>query len=228
MTDNLQFRRWVPSDGRRTLMDFYSVVCSCDEPKREGRYMLQYMLERLARRPKMEAVWAELKRFERVTPGGLIAAIVVIWISAIIGATRMTKDVWARLMPVNLATHARIVAEAMQAEDPEIRTEEGISETTLTELARAAAFFERDADFVYKALTIAPPPRKARARNAHQIAFVNRMCDWLWQRSGRRPYTLVAILANVVFDVPEHKEWSADRVKHCYRSRSRTGDAREH
>src|SRR6516165_7471766 len=135
------------------------------------------------------------------------------------------RPVWARLMPVNLATHARIVAEAMQAEDPEIRTEEGISETTLRELARAAAFFERDADFVYKALTIAPPPRKARARNAHQIAFVNRMCDWLWQRSGRRPYTLVAILANVVFDVPEHKEWSADRVKHCYRSRSRTGDA---
>ena len=142
---------------------------------------------------------------------------------------RLTKDVWANLMQRNPAIHAaRIVAEAMQAEDPEIRAEEGITETTLTELARAAAFYKRDADFLYKALTIAPPSRTVRAWKAPQIAFVNRMCDWPWQRSGRRPYTLVAILVNVVFDVPADKEWTADRVKHCYRSRSRTGDAREH
>ena len=224
MTDNLRFQRSVPSDGRRALMDLYSIVCSCDRPMRETRYMVQ----RLAQRTRMEAVWAELKRFERVTPGFLTWAIYVVWLSAITGTMRLTKGVWAHLMQRNLAPHARIVAEAMQAEDPEVRAEEGITDTTLTEVARAAAIYKRRADLLYEALTIAPPPRKARARNAHQIAFVNGMCDVLWQRSGRRPYTLVAILANVVFDVPEHKEWSADRVKHCYRSRSRTGDAREH
>jgi len=47
------------------------------------------------------------------------------------------------------------------------------------------------------------------------------MCDLLKQPTGRRPYTLVAILTNVAFNVPEDKQWDADRVKHCYRSRSR-------
>ena len=79
-----------------------------------------------------------------------------------------------------------------------------------------------------KALTsgsaIAPLPRKLGAHNADQIAFVNCMCGLPWSRTGsrQRPYSLIAILTNVAFDLPEKKEWDADRVKHCYASRSRS------
>jgi hypothetical protein len=108
----------------------------------------------------------------------------------------------------------------MQAVHPAIRERGGITDATLTELNRAAAFLDKQAGFIDQLVSIAPLPRKARARNAHQIAFVNRMCERLWQSAGRRPYTLIAILTNVAFDVQDN-EWDADRVKHCYRSRSR-------
>jgi len=124
-------------------------------------------------------------------------------------------------MPHELATQARTVLNAMQAVDPTIREGKGITDETLTELNRVAIFFEKQAQFIDQLIDSAPLPRKARARNAHHIAFVNRMCERLWQPTGRRPYKLVAILANVAFDVPEDRQWDADRVKHCYRSRSR-------
>jgi hypothetical protein len=52
------------------------------------------------------------------------------------------------------------------------------------------------------------------------------MCDLFWHPHGRRPYALVGTLTNVVFDLSEKTEWNADRVKHCYRARSKR--AREH
>src|SRR5207302_1850115 len=119
------------------------------------------------------------------------------------------------------AIESRAVANRMRAVDPTIRAAEGITDTTLAELDHVAAYFERNAETWDTLSKIAWPPRKARAKNALQIAFVNAICNFLWRESKRRPYTLVAILANVVFDVPEDELWDVDRVKKCYASGSR-------
>ena len=92
---------------------------------------------------------------------------------------------------------------------------------TLQELKRVANFFQRGDDAIDFSLKIAPLPRKLGAHAADQIAFVNCMCDQSWTGSRRRPYSLIALLTNVAFDLPEKEEWDADRVKHCYAARSR-------
>jgi hypothetical protein len=91
---------------------------------------------------------------------------------------------------------------------------------TLTELDRVAGFLKSEVEFVDAMINWTPLPRKIRASTAQQVAFVDHMCNRLYQPTGRRPYALVAILANVTFDVSE--EWNADRVKKCYASRSRS------
>jgi len=113
------------------------------------------------------------------------------------------------------------VANGLRAIDPADRADEGITDTMVTESDRVAAYFERKAEIWDKGSKVAWPPRKAGARNALQIAFVNTMCGWLRESRGRRPYTLVAILTNVTFNVPADQPWDADRVKKCYASRSR-------
>src|SRR5262249_26147394 len=84
------------------------------------------------------------------------------------------------------------------------------------------AFFKHEAEIRDAITRTAQPPRKKRARKAEQVAFVNTLCGIRsWQSSSRRPYTLVAILVNVVFDEPADSPWDADRFKHCHHSRSR-------
>jgi hypothetical protein len=119
--------------------------------------------------------------------------------------------------PHVLAPNARAIANYVRSVDPIIRARKGITETTLEELDRVAAFIEREAEDTDRWVKIARPPRKAGARNAHHVAFVNCMCDMFLQPKGRRPYSLVAILVNVAFSM---ESWDDDRVKHCYRSRS--------
>ena len=120
-----------------------------------------------------------------------------------------------------LATQVSRAVDAIRAVDPSIRIENEITVVTLTELDRVASFLKSEVEFADAMINWTPLPRKIRVHNAREIAFVDHMCKRLWQPTGRRPYTLVAILANVTFDVPEGKEWDADRVKKCYASRSR-------
>jgi hypothetical protein len=117
---------------------------------------------------------------------------------------------------------ARRIAEEIGALDPTIRVEYGITDATQTELDRVANFFEDDVKLIDALISWTPIPRKSRARKAQQVAFVDHICSQLSQPIGRRPYTLVAILANVTFDVSEDNQWDADRVKKCYASRSRS------
>jgi hypothetical protein len=119
---------------------------------------------------------------------------------------------------------AHAIVAAIEALDPFIRAANEITDQTLQELKRVANYFKREDDYLYFWLKIAPLPRKLGADNVHQIAFVDRMCGLSWSNTGSRqqPYSLIAILTNVAFDLPEKKEWDADRVKHCYASRSRS------
>jgi hypothetical protein len=169
----------------------------------------------------MKDAWAELQHFEKVTPSTLVTITVMVWLSAM----RLERE--RRHAPPprrtdqaasahELVPHARALANYVRAIDPSVRAIKGITETTLVELDRATTFIEREVEAIDKWVTIAKPPRKKRALNAPQVAFVNRMCDVFLQPKGRRPYSLVAILVNVAFDMDG---WDNDRVKHCYRSR---------
>jgi hypothetical protein len=218
----LQLPDWMPSDAQETWILFYDLLKS-DNSAREARYMLQ----RLATQPMMKDAWAELKYFDGVQPSIVVSATLSTWNSAMRnhplggGAAPNTRRSFREL-----ANCARTVADAMKTVDPATRAENEITDVSLTELNRVATFLNREAALIDKLVNIAPFSRKQRARNAHQIAFVNRMCHLFMQPTGRRPYTLVAILTNVAFNVPADKQWDADRVKHCYRSRSR--NVREH
>jgi hypothetical protein len=120
------------------------------------------------------------------------------------------------------AACARAIADELLKIHPEIRAEKGVTEVTFTEIERVAAFFKHEAESRDVITRIAQPPRKKRAGKAEQVAFVNALCAArCWQPPLRRPYALVAILVNVVFDEPADLPWDADRVKHCYYSRSR-------
>ena len=212
-SNEIAFPSWFPLDASDAWSIFYSLFS-----ERELRYMMQ----RLATRETMRDAWAELEHFKQVHSGILIVIVILTWLSAMRSRPRGSDTGPIRSpMPHELATQARTVLNAMQAVDPTIREGKGITDETLTELNRVVIFFEKQAQFIDQLIHSAPLPRKARARNAHHIAFVNRMCERLWQPTGRRPYKLVAILTNVAFDVPEDRQWDADRVKHCYRSRSR-------
>jgi hypothetical protein len=215
-TGKIRFANWVPPEARKQFNGLYRIVLL-----REGRYMLQ----RLATRPTMEDSWAELKNFKNVTPDNLVLWTVVGWLSAMRSKPKRHAPpgpaTHTNPLPHELAPGARAVAEYMRAVHSTIRAESGITNTTLLELDRVSAFIQRQADFIDKTVRIAMLPHKAGARNAHHVTFVNFMCDCLSRRQKRRPYLLVAILVNVAFDVMETKEWDYDRVKHCYRSRSR-------
>jgi hypothetical protein len=213
---SFQLPDWVPSEAHETWFLFFEL----SESVREARWMMQ----RLATRDIMKEAWAELKYFEGVQPSVVVARTFSTWLSAMRGRPLGT-DAIPNMRPSfrELANHARIVADAMRAVDPTIRIENEITGASLIELDRVATFLENEDRLLDRQVNAAPFSRKKNARNAHQIAFVNRICDLFMQRTGRRPYMLVAILANVAFDVPADKQWDADRVKHCYRSRSREG-----
>jgi len=213
------FPTWLPPDAKKACSVFIPLVAL-----QKGRYMLQ----RLAIRPAMQELWRELKYFPNIDPGSLITLALFGWLSAM-RPERRRRYAPPSLGPIDtisdhlsdqLPVHARAIADAIRATDPTIRADDGITDATLMELGRVAAFFEGEATLVAELINRVQLPRKAGARNAHQVAFVNHMCGQLWQKVGRRPYILVSILANTVFDPPEDEQWDEDRVKHCYHSRA--------
>jgi hypothetical protein len=216
-SDEIQFPNWIPSDAQQTCNDIVSVVQTAGDPLPDARYVL----ERLATHLEMKGAWIELERFPNLRPGVLLMRTFITWLCAVRNRILHKAPSYDDRGKRELAIMAREVANRIRAVDPTIRVEEGITEVTLAELNRVAEFFEREASTHDALSKIAAPSRKARVSNAVEIAFVNAMCNYLWQPVGRRPYTLVASLANVAVDVRD-KQWDADRVKHCYRSRSGT------
>src|SRR5262249_36280880 len=177
------------------------------------------VLQRLAMQMEMEDAWAELKQhFVDISPSNLIGMTFTVWLLATRNRLLRKFFHFESNRDRKLASMTREVTDAFR--DPAIRAEASITDVTLKELDRVAAFYERRAKNSDVLLRIAPPPKKAGARNADQIAFVYEMCDWLGRQTGRRrPYILVAILANVVFNVSADSLWDADKVKHCFCSR---------
>jgi hypothetical protein len=213
ISSKIHFSSWVPLDAQEAFNIFYPIVAS------EARDMLR----RLAEWPTMKDAWAELPHFQKVTPSDLVTSTLMAWLSAL-RIERRRRRYAPRLLRTDqaadsdvLAPNAWAIANYVRSVNPIIRARKGITETTLEELDRVAAFIEREAEDTEMWVKIARPPRKAGARNAHHVAFVNCMCDMFLQPKGRRPYSLVAILVNVAFSM---ESWDDDRVKHCYRSRS--------
>jgi hypothetical protein len=220
----INFPFWVPEGARATLNTYYDLTYS----ERDHRYMLQ----RLAKHHSMQEAWTRLISFEKITPDVLVTLTFVIWLSARrmghLGSKSRLRRARKKLSEPpaysEITRQAHVIAETVEALDPQIRAANEITNVTLQELRRVADFFKREDESINLWLGIAPLPRKLGARNADQIAFVNRMCGLPWSPTGsrRQPYSLVAILTNVAFDLPEKKEWNADQVKHCYASRSRS------
>lgn len=205
---------WMPLDEQEAWMSFYSGVKKVD---RDARYMLQ----RLASRPEMKEawkMWRELKSI-KVSASTLVTLILSTWLSARIVKERKLGPALL-LPPLELANQAGAVAAAVRAIDPTIRSWNEITDATLMELDRVATFFRQEAQNIAKVIDFTPLPRKVRARSAPEVAFVNRMCAYFWQQYKSRSHDLIATLTNVVFDLRPGKQWDADRVKHCYRSRS--------
>ena len=214
-SDEIQFSRWMPSDAQETCIDLLSTARSA------GHSQAPHVLQRLATRLEMKDAWNELKHFPNRSPGELLWAAFTIWVCALHNHYLHKFPSYADSSLREHAIQARGVANGLRAIDPADRADEGITDTMVTESDRVAAYFERKAEIWDKGSKVAWPPRKAGARNALQIAFVNTMCGWLRESRGRRPYTLVAILTNVTFNVPADQPWDADWVKKCYASRSR-------
>jgi hypothetical protein len=211
----LNFPTWVPQDAREAVTSLYDSVHS----DRECRYMLQ----RIATRDSMKDAWEYLKRFGEYSPSELVLLTTVTWLSA----RRFPSLGKSASEPIPVqesekASLLRAVADEVRVLDPVFRAAYKITEVTQQELERVAAYFEQQADRVLFLVGFAASPRKKGAQNAGQVAFVNHLCGLLWSRMRprRRPYSLVAILTNVAFNVREGGEWDADRVKHCYHSRS--------
>jgi hypothetical protein len=215
----IKFPRWVPKDAQEAVTSLYEAVvddleCRCT-------------LQRIATHDYMKDVWAQ--QFENISPDMLVGLTFLTWNSARriplmrkpVSKVALLGGSASEPNPFEIASQARAIANALNAIHPEILAANKLTEVTQQELDRVAAFFERQGDELRFWTKFATPSRKVRAHNADQIAFVNRLCR-LWSRIGlrRRPYSLVAILTNVAFDVPAHRLWDADRVKHCYGSRS--------
>jgi hypothetical protein len=219
----INFPLWVPEDARATLSRFYNITFS--------ELDCRYMLQRLAMRHCMQEAWGRLKCFE-ISPDVLVTLTFTIWLSAgrmgQLGSKSQLRKARQKLLAQpaysEITQQAHAVAEAIEAADPQIRAANEITDATLQELRRVANFFKRADNDINFWHGIAPFPRKLGAHNADQIEFVNCMCGLPWSRTGSRqqPYSLIAILTNVAFDLPEEEAWDADRVKHCYASRSRS------
>jgi hypothetical protein len=213
--DKIEFPDWVPPDAQQTWTDICSVLNSAGNPLPEARDVLR----RLATRLEMREAWEELKHFK--PHSNLIMAAFSTWLCAIYNRIASLAPQHATLGRAERkrAIRARAIANEMRAVHPTIRAEEGITDVTLAELDRVAAFFERQAKFVGGLRKIAPPPYKRKSPKAEQYAFIYSLCDGYGRASRRRPYRLVAILANVVYNVRD-AQWDEDRVKHLLRARS--------
>jgi hypothetical protein len=225
----INFPVWVPEDARATLSTFYNLLSDRDCLfERDCRFMLR----RLATRHSMQEAWTRLIFFEKITPDVLVTLTYWFWLSArrmghLGSKSRLRKARKKDSEPPSYSDktqQAHAVVAATEALGPFIRAANEITDVTLQELKRVANSLEREDDALNSELKIVPLPRKLGAHNADQIAFVNRMCDLSWSGTGsrRRPYTLIALLTNVAFNLREKKEWDANRVAHCYASRSRS------
>ncbi len=211
---------WMPPDAKDQWVYLNSAV-----QQYSSLHFVRDMLQRLGHRLEMKDAWVELKRFEDVSPRYLVMLTFVTWVSAMRSLPPMGKGIELAVSktPRELAQCARAVYDAIRVLDPTIRAEQGMTQVTLVELARVARFLEGEVNLIIDMIDFAPLPRKVRAGNAAQVTFVNQMCSCLLRPTGlRRPYSLVATLTNVTFDVSETKDWDAVRVRKCYDSRSRT------
>ena len=146
----------------------------------------------------MQEVWTRLIYFEKITPDVLVTLTFVIWLSARrmghLGSKSRLRRARKKLSEPpaysEITRQAHVIAETVEALDPQIRAANEITNVTLQELRRVADFFKREDESINLWLGIAPLPRKLGARNADQIAFVNRMCDLPWSPTGsrQRPY----------------------------------------
>ena len=210
----INFPAWVPQDAREELTS----LCDTVHSDRECRYMLQ----RLATREPMKEAWAQLKQFGKCSPSELVLLTTVTWLSAR-RFPSLEKSASKPIPPESeLASQVRAVADKIRVLHPDFRAAYKITEVTQQELDRVAAYFEQQADRLLFLASFAAPSRKKGARNADQIAFINRFCSLPSPlTSPRRPYRLVAILTNVVFGLPENKDWDAEKVRRCFQSRAR-------
>jgi hypothetical protein len=136
---------WVPPDEREAWEIFYPGMPADD---REMRYMLQ----QLATRVEMKDVWAKLKSL-KASHISLVTLTVSIWMSARIVKER--KLGFAPMPPaLEHAKQARAVAEAVRAIDSTILASSGITDATLVELDRVAAFFRQEAQYITNATPI--------------------------------------------------------------------------
>ena len=178
--DDIRFPNWVPPDAQRLCTGLYLMVqhTSTSDPFPEGLKVLQ----RLATRNEMKDAWAELKHFPNVSPSDLMSWTFLVWLFACHNRLRRKYPHFKfNSDDRELASMTRKVTDALR--DPAIRAEASITDATLRELECVAAFFERRAENFDVRLRIAPPPKKAGARNADQIAFVYQM----WIGGGHRP-----------------------------------------
>jgi hypothetical protein len=213
--DKIQFENWVPPDARETSTNFYSVLASNfpEEVK---------VLQRLAMRVEMKEAWAELTHFPKISRNDLMPWTFMVWLAARHNCLlRKFPNFKSDNRDREIALKTREVIDALR-KHPTIREGASIPETTLLrELECVAASYEERAGYIDAFFRLARPSTKARVHNAAEIAFVYAMCDSLGRHTGRRrPYILVAILANVAFNVSTNNQWDADRVKHCLRARS--------
>src|SRR5215475_14520354 len=212
--DEVQLPNWMPSDAHHISTVLFAVIRDSGNPMPEARDMLQ----RLTTRLEMKDAWRELRHFPNCDASSLVMMTLIIWLCAhqnrvLAKAPHLADSSWR-----TFAIEARALANRMRAVDA---TDEGITDTTLVELDRVAAYFGRNAEAWDALQKIARPPRKARSRNALEIAFLNTLCASLWRPTARRPYKLVATLTNVAFDVHPENLWDADKVKKCYASRKK-------
>jgi hypothetical protein len=162
------------------------------------------MLQRIATRDPMQEAWEQLKRFGEYAPSELVLLTTVTWLSArnIRSVAKLASEPTARESEV--ASQVRAIADEIRVLHSVFRAAYKITEVTQQELDRVAAYFERQADELLFWTSFAVPSRKKGAHNADQIAFVNRLCSLPRSLAGRRrPFSLIAILTNVAFDLPD-------------------------
>jgi hypothetical protein len=227
--DKIEFENWVPLDAQ-AIISLVVQLSIADDPSFEAQKEMVKVFERLATRLEMKDAWAELKHFPNVTPSDLIIMTWVVWLSATLYRRLGLPPNFKSTRKRELASMTREVTRELRTTNPATLAEAGITETTLKELERVTAFLQQQAGVFDLLLRISAPPKKALARNADQVVFVYGMGDWLNRQTGRRrPYMLLAILANVIFNVSTDSLWNADRVKHCLRvSPRRLGQVWEH
>jgi len=216
--DEIEFPSWMPSGAQQICTDYYSVAKGSSDLFPQALEVLQSLAMRL----EMKEAWEELKHFPDVSPSDLMGSTFLVWLCA--SHNRLLFRLAPRLKSDHeLASKIRAVADYLRTASPAMLTGTGITNATLQELECVAAFYERSAKNSVSdlSLRIAPPPKKALVHNADEIAFVNTMCNWLGRQTGRRrPYNLIAVLANVAFDMLD-RQWDADKVKHCWGSRKK-------